>query len=234
MYFVSSGLVEVVSSSGDILSLLGPSSFFGEMALLNPDGRAVASIRVKSYCEGYRLTREAYSKLVFAHPSLQDYLESVAKMRLRAKQGKQNKELGKDADLATIFENLNPTKRECTAHGTHERLKDSTPSHFTRSPSHPLTLTAHTSPFSCHHNYNRQAHTERDQKGEEEHRGRRQERRRLLRGRCWRQARLREQSGNREWWRREWRREWRGGGEGGARRSPLRREPRRGAEASDE
>ena len=35
--------VEVVAASGDILSVLGPSSFFGEMALLNPDGRAVAS-----------------------------------------------------------------------------------------------------------------------------------------------------------------------------------------------
>ena len=86
MYFVSQGQVEVVAASGDILSVLGPSSFFGEMALLNPDGRAVASIRVRSYCEGYRLSRDAYEKLVFSYPSFHEYLESVAKLRLRAKQ----------------------------------------------------------------------------------------------------------------------------------------------------
>ena len=102
------GNVEVISGSGDILSVLGPSSFFGEMALLNPDGRALASIRVRTYCEGYRLSREAYDKLVFQYPSFHDYLESVAKMRLR----KQTKGVSKDADLDEIFDSMNPTKRK--------------------------------------------------------------------------------------------------------------------------
>jgi CRP-like cAMP-binding protein len=109
MYFVSQGQVEVISTFGDVLSVLGPSSFFGEMALLNPEGRAVASIRVRSYCEGYRLSRDAYDKIVFIYPSFKEYLESVAKLRLRSKQGKQ---AGKDADLATMLESLNPVKRK--------------------------------------------------------------------------------------------------------------------------
>ena len=157
-YIVKSGAVRVEASSADtdkttvIKEQLGPSDFFGEMALLNPDGRAVASIRVRSYCEGYRLSRDACppsptepeavvalplapalmvsgsvragadDKLIFQFPNFREYLESVAKMRLRAKQAKKE-HLSKDAELATFFETLNPTKRKLLAKGlTHEDL----------------------------------------------------------------------------------------------------------------
>lgn len=90
MYFVSQGAVEVVAGMGDILAVLGPSSFFGEMALLHPEGRSVATIRVRTYCEGYRLSRMAFERIVSLHPTFKDYLESVAKMRLRKQVKKGN------------------------------------------------------------------------------------------------------------------------------------------------
>ena len=54
MYFISSGLVEVVSKrTGDeAITTLSSGSFFGEMALLNPTGEATASIVVRTYLEG--------------------------------------------------------------------------------------------------------------------------------------------------------------------------------------
>ena len=72
MYFVSSGLVEVVGSEGEVIKHLGASAFFGEMALLNPEGRAVASVRVKTFCEGYRLSVESYDKIVGSYPSFRE------------------------------------------------------------------------------------------------------------------------------------------------------------------
>ena len=56
----------------------------------------------------------SYDKLIFVYPAFRDYLESVAKMRLIAKQGK-GQRLGKDAELTALFETLNPTKRKLLA-----------------------------------------------------------------------------------------------------------------------
>jgi hypothetical protein len=53
------------------------------MALLHPEGRSVASIRVDTFCEGYQLSKAAYVALEAAHPEIRDYLESVAKLRLK-------------------------------------------------------------------------------------------------------------------------------------------------------
>ena len=132
MYFVSSGVVEVVSPSGDVIANLGASSFFGEMAMLNPDGRSVASVRVKTYCEGYRLSVESFEKVHFSYPSFKEYLESAAKLRLKHKD-----KASKDADLDHLFERMNPTKRKlnrmsiCAQKGAAKALaaacSDSTP-----------------------------------------------------------------------------------------------------------
>ena len=62
----------MVGKDEAVIATLGASSFFGEMALLNPEGRAVASVRVKTYCEGYRLSVESYDKLVFSYPSFRE------------------------------------------------------------------------------------------------------------------------------------------------------------------
>ncbi len=84
MYFISSGLVEVISSyrPDEVLTTLGPQSFFGEMALLNPTGETTASVVVRTYLEGYLLSKTDYAWLERHHPAFRDYLTSAARLRL--------------------------------------------------------------------------------------------------------------------------------------------------------
>jgi len=87
MYFISRGEVEVLKENAEVLTTLGPSSFFGEMALLSDMGKALATIRVLVFCEGYELSRPAYENLVRNFPSFKRYLEAVARLRLQATPG---------------------------------------------------------------------------------------------------------------------------------------------------
>lgn len=114
MYFISSGSVEIVATPEggkreEVITTLGAHSFFGEMALLNPAGKATASVRVITYFEGYMLSFTDYSKLVQNHPSLHDYMQAAAKLRLRTRQDLSEE---RDADLTTLFAMLDPTKRK--------------------------------------------------------------------------------------------------------------------------
>jgi CRP-like cAMP-binding protein len=111
MYFISSGSVEVVISSSDVpITTLGAHSFFGEMALLAPDGNATASVRVISYFEGYLLVYQDYLKLVHNHPAFYEYLQAAAALRLRTRAEIAGAD--RDADLNTMFHLLDPTKRK--------------------------------------------------------------------------------------------------------------------------
>ena len=85
LFFVSSGLVELFTSAGgeQILTTLGAGSMFGEMALLSQTGRAVASVRVKTFCEGYHLSKASFNTVIHTYPSFKDYLESIARLRLQ-------------------------------------------------------------------------------------------------------------------------------------------------------
>lgn len=100
MFFVSRGAVEVVHDySKESIACLGPSSFFGEMALISKHGRSLASVKVIDYCEGYKLTREAYNILVDNHPSFKQYLESVAMMRLQGGKKFGKKKIGRKEEM---------------------------------------------------------------------------------------------------------------------------------------
>lgn len=116
MFFISTGLVEVISKrTGDEpLTTLGSHSFFGEMALLNPKGEATASVVVRTYLDGYLLTKADYTWLERHHPVFRDYLLSAAKLRMKRLQAKL---VGVDdpthgtADLHPLYEVLDPVKR---------------------------------------------------------------------------------------------------------------------------
>lgn len=62
-----------LDANSRVIAMLGPQAFFGEMALLNPDGVSVASVRAKGYCETYCLSIEAYDKLLHEHPTFKSY-----------------------------------------------------------------------------------------------------------------------------------------------------------------
>jgi CRP-like cAMP-binding protein len=85
LFFVSSGLVELLNSADPNapITTLGAGSMFGEMALLSQTGRATATVRVQTFCEGYHLSKTSFNKLIYVYPSFKEYLQSVARLRLQ-------------------------------------------------------------------------------------------------------------------------------------------------------
>ena len=66
-----------------VITTLGSKSFFGEMALLNPnDHRAITTVRCKGFCEAFHLSAMEYRQLLLQFPSFKMYVEMVARMRL--------------------------------------------------------------------------------------------------------------------------------------------------------
>jgi len=87
MYFVAAGEVQVVTGPPDRhveVTRLREGAFFGEMALLDNAERHMASVRVVTFCDGFCMSRQSYQALVKDYPSVREYLESVAKLRLAA------------------------------------------------------------------------------------------------------------------------------------------------------
>ena len=80
MFFIQAGQVEV-SVKGQAETILGPTSFFGEMALLEPDGRATGDVFVKGFVETYLLSRAIFSQLVIDFPGFASYIEYIVKLR---------------------------------------------------------------------------------------------------------------------------------------------------------
>ena len=66
-----------------VITTLGSKSFFGEMALLNPnEHRAITTVRTKGFCEAFQLSAARYRQLLLQFPSFKEYVEMVARMRL--------------------------------------------------------------------------------------------------------------------------------------------------------
>ena len=59
-----------------------PPVLFGEMALLNPSGNAITSVRAKGYAETYHLSSNSYEHLLKQFPTFREYIELVVKLRL--------------------------------------------------------------------------------------------------------------------------------------------------------
>ena len=87
MYFVASGEVAVVTGPPGRhteVTRLREGAFFGEMALLENSERHLASVLVISFCDAFWMTRQRYQRLVRDYPSVREYLESIARLRLAA------------------------------------------------------------------------------------------------------------------------------------------------------
>lgn len=83
-YLIDSGQVEIVSKGamgGDILALLGPDEFFGEMALLTGKPRSTGA-RAASHVNLWVLYRTDFDDLVNRHPSISLALSRVLSDRL--------------------------------------------------------------------------------------------------------------------------------------------------------
>ena len=115
MYFISAGLVQVISKQKDderVLTTLGAQSFFGEMSLINPTGETTASVVVKTYLEGFLLTKADYAWLERHHPVFREYLVSAARLRV-SKMTESGQMTGNSIEAyESLYEVLDPTRRK--------------------------------------------------------------------------------------------------------------------------
>ncbi|XP_053985509.1 potassium/sodium hyperpolarization-activated cyclic nucleotide-gated channel 2-like [Hylaeus volcanicus] len=82
MFFLSAGTVAVLTPTGKEICHLEDGAHFGEVALLVPDQRRVASVIAIEVCEVYRLDRRDFRKCIAVHTELFANIESIATDRI--------------------------------------------------------------------------------------------------------------------------------------------------------
>jgi glucose-6-phosphate 1-dehydrogenase len=80
MYLLCQGEVEVLDAGGKVVSILNEGDFFGELALLVP-GPRTATVRAKSACDLFELTRADFARIMRDHPHFAESMTKVAKER---------------------------------------------------------------------------------------------------------------------------------------------------------
>ncbi|CAK9822346.1 Potassium/sodium hyperpolarization-activated cyclic nucleotide-gated channel 4 [Anthophora retusa] len=82
MFFLSAGTVAVLTPTGKEICHLDDGAHFGEVALLVPDQRRVASVIAIEVCEVYRLDRKDFRKCIAVHTELFANIERIATERI--------------------------------------------------------------------------------------------------------------------------------------------------------
>jgi sigma-B regulation protein RsbU (phosphoserine phosphatase) len=86
-YIILSGQVEIIktldTAEEQVLGVRGPSDFFGEMSLLNPDGLRTASVRTSTPAQLLELGHTDFRKLLERRPALAFEMVRVLSLRLR-------------------------------------------------------------------------------------------------------------------------------------------------------
>ncbi|KAK1132864.1 hypothetical protein K0M31_014232 [Melipona bicolor] len=82
MFFLSAGTVAVLTPTGKEICHLDDGAHFGEIALLVPDQRRVASVIAIEVCEVYRLDRKDFRKCIAVHTELFAKIEKIASERI--------------------------------------------------------------------------------------------------------------------------------------------------------
>ncbi|CAD1469821.1 unnamed protein product, partial [Heterotrigona itama] len=82
MFFLSAGTVAVLTPTGKEICHLDDGAHFGEIALLVPDQRRVASVIAIEVCEVYRLDRKDFRKCIAVHTELFAKIERIAAERI--------------------------------------------------------------------------------------------------------------------------------------------------------
>ncbi|KAL0125909.1 hypothetical protein PUN28_004760 [Cardiocondyla obscurior] len=78
MYFIASGTVAIYTGSGKEVCHLEDGAYFGEIALVMPDERRVASVVAVEICELYRLNRADFARTIHPYPMLWEQIKKVA------------------------------------------------------------------------------------------------------------------------------------------------------------
>lgn len=78
MYFIATGTVAIYTGSGKEVCHLDDGAHFGEIALVMPDARRVASVIAIEICELYRLNRVDFTRTIHPYPMLWEQIKKIA------------------------------------------------------------------------------------------------------------------------------------------------------------
>lgn len=81
MYFIQKGVVEVITDDNTVVTYLSEGAHFGEICLLTDD-RRVASIKAKTMCDLFSLSKQNFQELLEEYPEMRPFFETIAKKRL--------------------------------------------------------------------------------------------------------------------------------------------------------
>ncbi|XP_076465406.1 uncharacterized protein LOC143297117 [Babylonia areolata] len=112
MYFIQEGIVDIVTSDGEVATSLSDGSYFGEICLLT-NARRVASVRAETYVNLYSLSVEHFNDVLERYPLMRRTMESVAAERL-TKIGKNPSLVSSRADLEEDQKLVNEIVMEST------------------------------------------------------------------------------------------------------------------------
>lgn len=80
MYFISKGVVEVLSTEGNVVATLTDGQFFGEIALLLSMPRT-ASVQAREFCDLYKLEKEEFDSVLSRYPEFAAQVKEEAERR---------------------------------------------------------------------------------------------------------------------------------------------------------
>lgn len=81
MYFIATGTVAIYTISGKEVCHLEDGAHFGEIALVMPEERRVASVVAVEICELYRLDRIDFIRTIYPYPMLWERIKNIAIQR---------------------------------------------------------------------------------------------------------------------------------------------------------
>jgi CRP-like cAMP-binding protein len=82
MFFIATGYLEVVIDGGKVVGQLGPGQFFGEIAMLFGHMKRTATIRARSACSLYSLSRMELNLVLDVYPEMAEQLKRTAEERM--------------------------------------------------------------------------------------------------------------------------------------------------------
>ncbi|XP_033749800.1 potassium/sodium hyperpolarization-activated cyclic nucleotide-gated channel 3-like isoform X2 [Pecten maximus] len=112
MYFISEGIVDIITIDNEVATSLSDGSYFGEICLLT-NAKRVASVRAETYVSVYSLCVTHFNIVLERYPVMRRTMESVAAERL-TKIGKNPSLVSSRADLEEDQKLVNEIVMEST------------------------------------------------------------------------------------------------------------------------
>lgn len=82
MYFLAAGTAAIFSSEGKELTHISDGSYFGEISLLIPEQKRIATVTAIETCEVYKLAYQDFQNVIKPHEEILEVLEQIALQRM--------------------------------------------------------------------------------------------------------------------------------------------------------